>query len=87
MAVQGSIRRGGRLSDSDEIHGPILDNLTNALASAQRLRGHPVYKDTLSYWNELVREAKRARRDPAFEQPDNFEDAIVKLEVELAERH
>jgi len=66
--------------------GPILDNLTNALASARRLRGHPVYKDTLTYWNELIQEARRIQREPAYEQADLLEAAIVSLEVELAER-
>ncbi len=69
-----------------KFHGPILDNLTNALASARRLRGHPVYKDTLAYWGELIQEARRIQRDPAYEQVAELEAAIVSLEVELAER-
>lgn len=66
--------------------GPILDNLKNAIASARRLRGHPVYKDTVAYWNELIQEARRIQRDPAYEQADLLEAAIVSLELELAER-
>ena len=62
-----------------KFHGPILDNLTNALASARRLRGHPVYKDTLTYWNELIQEARRMQRDPAHKQADLLEAAIVNL--------
>ncbi len=68
-----------------KFHGPILDNLTNALASARRLRGHPVYKDTLAYWGELIQEARRIQRDPSYEQVAELEAAIVSLEVELAE--
>ncbi len=69
-----------------KFHGPILDNLNNAIASARRLRGHPVYKDTLAYWNELIQEARRVQRNPAYEQADPLEAAIVSLEVELTER-
>ncbi len=69
-----------------KFHGPILDNLNNAIVSARRLRGHPVYKDTLTYWNELIHEARRIQREPAYEQADLLEAAIVSLEVELAER-
>jgi len=69
-----------------KFYGPILDNLNNAMASARRLRGHPVYKDTLAYWNELIHEARRIQREPAYEQADLLEAAIVSLEVELAER-
>ena len=69
-----------------KFYGPILDNLNNAMASARRLRGHPVYKDTLAYWNELIHEARRIQREPAYEQADLLEAAIVSLELELAER-
>ena len=69
-----------------EFHGPILGNLNNAIASARRLRGHPVYKDTVAHWNELIQEARRIQRDPAYEQADVLEAAIVSLELELAER-
>jgi hypothetical protein len=70
-----------------KFHGPILDNLNNAIASARRLRGHPVYKDTVAYWNELIQEARRIQREPICEQPDLLEAAIVSLEIELAERN
>jgi hypothetical protein len=69
-----------------KFHGPILDNLNNAIASARRLRGHPVYKDTLAYWNELIQEARRIQREPTYERADLLEAAIVSLEMELAER-
>lgn len=69
-----------------KFHGLILDNLNNATASARRLRGHPVSRDTLAYWDELIQEARRIQREPAYEQADLLEAAIVSLEVELAER-
>ena len=69
-----------------EIDGSMLDNLANAIASARRLRGHPVYQDTLIYWGNLVQEARRLRLDARCEQTDVLGAAIAKLETELAER-
>ena len=69
-----------------KLYGSLIDNLESALASARRLRGHPVYKDTLSYWAELVQEARRAHQDPSSSHSSELGTAIVKLEIELAER-
>jgi len=69
-----------------QIDGSILDNLANALASARRLRGHPVYQDTLIYWGDLVQEARRLRQEPSCPQSEVLGAAIAKLESELAER-
>jgi hypothetical protein len=69
-----------------ELHGTILENLQNALASARRLRGHPVYKDTLLFWAELLTAARqeRARATPA--EAVRIEALVAHLESELAER-
>jgi hypothetical protein len=68
------------------LSGSILENVTNAVASARRLRGHPVYKDTLSYWTELLEEARRVRRSLQGAELQALEAAIIKLEGELADR-
>jgi len=44
-----------------ELHGSLASNLQLALGSSRRLRGHPVHRDTLAFWSELISEA-RARR-------------------------
>jgi hypothetical protein len=69
-----------------DLHGSITENLEAATASARRLRGRPVYKDTLTYWNQLLQEARRARPDPSGFQSTLLDAAIVKLENELAIR-
>ena len=69
-----------------KIDGSILDNLANAFASARRLRGHPVYQDTLIYWADLMHEARRVRQDSSCTQSDALGAAIAKLESELTER-
>lgn len=66
--------------------GPILENVKNAAASARRLRDHPVYKDTLTYWSELLQEARNARKALAGAQLYALDAAIISLEAELAQR-
>ena len=70
-----------------KIYGSIIANLESAVASARRLRGHPVYKETLIYWTDLLHEARRLRQDQSLSQAGDLETAIVKLEIELAERN
>jgi hypothetical protein len=69
-----------------KLDGPIVDNLERAIASARRLRGHPVYKDTLTYWGELLQEARRIRLGSGVSDRDRLEALIVGLEVELTDR-
>lgn len=68
------------------LSGSILENVENAVTSARRLRGHPVYKDTLTYWTELLQEARRARKDLEGPQLLGLEAAVLDLEGELADR-
>ena len=69
-----------------KLHGSIADNLDNAVVSARRLRGHPVYKDTLVYWDSLLHEARRVRRTGSSPRPEVLDEAIARLEAELAGR-
>ena len=68
-----------------ELHGDLAYNLQLALDSAARLRGHPVHRDTVAFWSELVGEA-RARR-AATREVDAFEvdQLITDLEKAIAE--
>ena len=68
-----------------ELHGTLASNLQMALDSSKRLRGHPVHRDTLAFWSDLVGEA-RARR-AAGEDPDDpdVERLIAELEAAIAE--
>lgn len=72
--------------DGMKLDGSILENLEGALASARRLRGHPVYKDTLRFWGEPLQEARRARHDSPPQQKAAINAAIAKLVVKLADR-
>lgn len=69
-----------------KIDGTITDNLRLAIASAQRLRGHPVYPDTIAFWRALLHEGRRARASAAGADLAALDALIESLEHELAER-
>lgn len=68
------------------IDGLLIDNLQASVASARRLHGHPVYKDTQTYWTELLAlaRAEKALHSPA--ERAHIELLIGTLQQELAER-
>src|SRR3982751_4259480 len=63
-----------------QIEGSIRANLIAAIASAKRLRGHPVHSDTIKYWRQLLDYARRVSTQP---QAEVFGDLMVELETEL----
>ena len=63
------------------IEGSIRANLLAAVASARRLRGHKVHRDTIDYWRQLLELARRAATQP---QTEAFGDLMAELETELA---
>jgi len=65
-----------------ELHGTILNNLTSAVKSARRLKGHPVHPDTLCYWTQLLAHARRAVADGSSEP---ILPLIMELEKGIAE--
>lgn len=69
-----------------KLHGSLLDNLGAALRSARRLKGHPVHKDTLQFWSDLMamaREEKRKAPEGDWAETDRL---VVAIELELSER-
>lgn len=68
-----------------KLHGTIGTNLQDAIASAKRLRGHPVYSDTLAYWNELLHEARRSRGELDEHGRVALDVLIAQMEVALAD--
>ena len=68
-----------------ELHGSLALNLQMALDSSNRLRGHPVHQDTLTFWSDLIGEA-RARRAAGVDPDDtDVERLIADLETGIAE--
>jgi hypothetical protein len=68
-----------------ELHGSVEGNLTAAIRSARRLRGHPVHADTLNHWTDLLHEARR-ELGTGSESTQGIEQLIADLESELADR-
>jgi hypothetical protein len=66
-----------------KIHGTLMNNLTSAVQSARRLRGHPVHQDTLEHWSELVH---YARRELTGGSTEPILPLLLNLEEELADR-
>ena len=66
-----------------DLHGSIANNLTSAVQSARRLKGHPVHADTLGHWADLIH---HARREMAAGSTDAILTLILELEKELADR-
>jgi hypothetical protein len=68
-----------------EIHGNITQNLTAAVDSSRRLRGHPVHKDTLQFWADLL-QLVRSRRaaGEGLNQAETMQ-AIAELEAVVAQ--
>jgi hypothetical protein len=66
-----------------ELHGTLSRNLTSAVQSARRLRGHPVHADTIGHWTDLLRHARREISDDTDEA---LLSLILELETELADR-
>jgi hypothetical protein len=66
-----------------KIHGTLLNNLAAAVQSARRLRGHPVHRDTIGHWAQLVH---YGRRELAGGSTEPILPLLLDLEKELAER-
>ncbi len=66
-----------------ELHGSLTQNLTSAVRSARRLKGHPIHADTIDHWTELL---SQARRELAGGSIAPIQNLIVELENELADR-
>jgi hypothetical protein len=66
-----------------ELYGTLAKNLTSAVHSARRLRGHPVHADTIGHWIDLLH---HARREISADSSETIVLLIVELEKELADR-
>lgn len=66
-----------------ELHGSTANNLTSAVRSARRLRGHEIHSDTLGHWRDLL---DHARRELAVGSTEPTEALILELENQLADR-
>jgi hypothetical protein len=68
-----------------ELHGTISDNLKMAVESSRRLKGHPVYRDTLQFWSDLIKEARAKRGTKQIGDSGRVDELIAELESALSE--
>ena len=66
-----------------DLDGSLANNLASALRSARRLRGHPVHRDTLSHWTDLLDHARAELRGGSTEP---ILALVLDLERVVAER-
>ena len=66
-----------------KLHGSVANNLSSAVQSARRLRGHVVHEDTLAHWRDLL---EHARTELANGSSEPLEPLILELTDELADR-
>jgi hypothetical protein len=68
-----------------EVHGSITQNLSAAVESSRRLKGHPIHRDTLKFWSDLVAEARSRRAADEVMDDPSVDAAIAELDVVLAQ--
>lgn len=82
----GCCERGNRLPCCPvELHGSIIANITAAVPSVERLRGHPVYNGALESWQDLLAHARAEKRANLVEQ-GTVDHLVARPQSELADR-
>jgi hypothetical protein len=69
-----------------ELHGSTEANLVAALRSANRLRGHRVHGDTLKFWADLVRHARREVSSNVMLPTDTLIRLVSELELTIQQQ-
>ncbi len=69
-----------------KLHGSLGKNLQTALQSAKRLKAHPVHKDTLAFWAELLAHGRAELRSASPTEAAEIETLLTQLQDELAVR-
>jgi hypothetical protein len=69
-----------------ELHGSTEANLAAALRSANRLRGHRVHGDTVKFWADLVRHARRELSSSVMLPSDEVIRLVSELELTIQQQ-
>jgi hypothetical protein len=69
-----------------ELHGSTEASLVAALRSANRLRGHRVHGDTLKFWADLVRHARRELSSSVMLPSDTVIRLVSELELTIQQQ-
>lgn len=66
-----------------ELHGSLIVNLEAAVRSAQRLRGQPLYPETLQFWSELLEMARRVMATMTDSDTPRIASLAGQLDIEI----
>ena len=69
-----------------QLHGTIEGNLISAVRSANRLRDRPVHADTVKFWSELIKHARKELTSCAALPSEGVRQLVAELELEVAKR-
>ncbi len=69
-----------------EISDMMNENLRLAVQSARRLKGHPISRDTVRLWSDLVREARSRRSMEERSDQIELDQLVAELEIVLADK-
>jgi hypothetical protein len=61
-----------------KIEGSIRSNLISAIASVRRWEGHPVHRDTFTYWHAVLDHGRRSIGEPVGELVAELESELVR---------
>ena len=65
--------------------GSLEDNLAAAVESVRRHRSHPVYRETVKYWSDLLQHARQLKSDEG-ENLQAIDALLVELDLAVQER-
>ena len=68
-----------------KLHGSITDNLIAAVESVRRHRNHPVYRETVKYWSDLLQHARQAKSGEG-ENLESIDALLAELDLAVQER-
>ena len=68
-----------------ELHGTLINDLKAAVESARRLKGHPIHRDTLKFWSDLISEVRARRAAGEGADEPEVDQALAELEMVLTD--
>ena len=68
-----------------KLDGSLTENLVAAVESVRRHRNHPVYRETVKYWSDLLQHARQVKSGEN-ENLESIDALLVELDLAVQER-
>ena len=68
-----------------KLDGSLTENLVAAVESVRRHRDHPVYRETVKYWSDLLQHARQVKSGEN-ENLESIDALLVELDLAVHER-